>query len=492
MPDSGPELTDRASGRADGGSPRILMFVPHGFAARNFLLTGVVEALLDHIELTVVHPLGPELAERAPRPEEIRWLDAPPFSEGAWGYIGRRSFLLGHMRTWNTEGMRHMLAENRPQGLWGRKRLADTLAWWLSRRLSTANRLRRATDRYTRRQGRRPPARAWAHILDEIQPDLVFCCDQRPPENAALVAAAQGCGVPTATFIYSWDNLSSKGRMPCEFDTYLVWSRHMAEELQRFYPHIRPDDIRITGTPQFAPHRDPALAWTREEFFQRIGGDPSRPLILYSAEDPRTDPENPKHLNELCEAVEALDLSPRPQIILRPVPGEEGGRWAAMRERRPEVIWSQPPWDRTQDAWNRVLPTREDVALLANLVRHAEVAVNVCSTITLDFAVGDKQTINIAYDVSQPPVHGIPVWDKLFRFEHYRPVVEMGGALIARSRDELKDQLRSVLTTDDAHRSGRDAVLELETDGLIEQVPERFAEVLRSLAGHGEFFGATT
>jgi hypothetical protein len=42
---------------------------------------------------------------------------------------------------------------------------------------------------------------------------------------------------------------------------------------------------------------------------------------------------------------------------------------------------------------------------------------------TLDFAIHDRPVVNVAFDVSDPPLRGIPVWDYYYQLEHYRPVI---------------------------------------------------------------------
>ena len=70
----------------------------------------------------------------------------------------------------------------------------------------------------------------------------------------------------------------------------------------------------------------------------------------------------------------------------------------------------------------------EDMQFLSNLTHHADLNLNLGSTMTLDFAVHDKPVVNIAFDVADPPPFGRPVWEFFYRFEHYRPVVELGAA----------------------------------------------------------------
>ena len=110
------------------------------------------------------------------------------------------------------------------------------------------------------------------------------------------------------------------------------------------------------------------------------------------------------------------------------------------------------------------------------------------STMTLDFALAGKPTINLAFDVAEPPLHGVPVWEKHFRFEHYQTVVDSQAALFARSRDELPSLLCTALAKPDVNRSGRDALIQLQTDGLSAKANRLIVAALqeRALPKQGE------
>ena len=114
-------------------------------------------------------------------------------------------------------------------------------------------------------------------VLKQLKPALVFNGSHVHSRNAvAAVEAAQWLGIPTATFLFSWDNLTSQGRILPAYDHYLVWNEQIRDQLRRIYPSVRADQITVTGTPQFDFHFQREFYWTREEFCRRVGADPSR------------------------------------------------------------------------------------------------------------------------------------------------------------------------------------------------------------------------
>ena len=100
----------------------------------------------------------------------------------------------------------------------------------------------------------------YKRLFEKTKPSVVFSGCQRPFSVLPAILAAREMGIPTATFIVSWDNLSSKGRIVVPYDHFLVWSDNMRRELQQFRPHVAAENIHIVGTPQFDPYGDPESA----------------------------------------------------------------------------------------------------------------------------------------------------------------------------------------------------------------------------------------
>ena len=160
----------------------------------------------------------------------------------------------------------------------------------------------------------------------------------------------------------------------------------MRQELRHYYPDVPEDRIIVVGTPQFDPYQDSSLLWSREEFFRRIGADPSRKLICYSGGDCSIYPGEEQFVRILLELIGNEEIKGRPQVILRPCPVDMGSRFDAVRAAHPELIYGAPEWLHPEPGnWASSLPKRADVQFLANLTHHADVNVNLASTMTLDY-----------------------------------------------------------------------------------------------------------
>ncbi|HEY9449634.1 MAG TPA: hypothetical protein VIQ60_07755 [Gemmatimonadaceae bacterium] len=442
----------------------LLLVVPDGIGVRNFVLGSFLHQASERGRVVALHVVPDDLLPAyAGDVPDVEWHRLVQQGSG-----GRATETLAnalgyaHMYWAGTRAMRRRLAapvQAPTLGRWAMIRTARSLGRVASSPGGIAA-LDRAHQFVASRTG---AVEEYRRLFERVRPSVLFCSHQRPPAIVAPTLAARALGIPTATFIFSWDNLTSKGRIAAPFDHYLVWSEQMRKELLRYYPDVMPDRVHVVGTPQFDPHVDERLQWSREEFFARVGADPSRPLICYSGGDVGTCPEDAAHVSILLEHIRAGRIPGNPQVVLRPAPVDSGARYESVRTRYPELIYAPPEWVHVQPGnWARVMPLAADVAFLANLTRYCDVNVNTASTMTLDFAIHDRPVVNIAFDVASPPWLGQPVWDVYYQYEHYRPVVELGAVRVARSADELATHVSAYLENPALDREARRRLVELE------------------------------
>jgi hypothetical protein len=172
-----------------------------------------------------------------------------------------------------------------------------------------------------------------------------------------------------------------------------------------------------------------------------------------------------------------------PQLLLRPAPVDPGTRFDSVRKEYRETVYIPPAWVQAGDGhWTQNWPLQSDVQFLANLTHHADVNVNFGSTMTLDFALRDKPVVNVAFDVSDPPVFGDPFWEVNYRFEHYRPVVDLGAAQFARSPDTLADHVNGYLRNPRLDAEGRRRLVDMQVTQPIGAASSRALAALCAIA----------
>ncbi|WP_284651838.1 UDP-glycosyltransferase [Flavobacterium terrisoli] len=282
--------------------------------------------------------------------------------------------------------------------------------------------------------------------LKAEKPKLVFCTNQRTMLAVAPILAAQDLGIPTATFIFSWDNLPKATKI-VETDFYFVWSNHMKNELLFYYPHIKENQIRVTGTPQFETHTQKELLLTREAFFREYNLDLNKRYICFSGDDITTSPNDPQYLTDTAEAVIKLnEKGYNLGIIFRRCPVDFSNRFDAVLSKYSHIITAiSPKWEKKGEAWHDILPTKEDLVLQMNTIFHTELVVNLGSSMVFDYVSFDKPCCYVNYDV---PNSQFPKWtvNNIYKFIHFRSMPSKDAVLWINKPDEIESCLEKIMT----------------------------------------------
>lgn len=284
--------------------------------------------------------------------------------------------------------------------------------------------------------------------LKKEKPDFIFCTNQRPVLGIAPILAAQSLNIPTATFIFSWDNLP-KATMVIETDFYFVWSEHMKNELLHYYPYVKKEQIVVTGTPQFESHYDRSIIQSKESFFETYHLDLNKKYICYSGDDITTSPNDPIYLEDVAKAVRQLNEEGNNLgIVFRRCPVDLSNRFDAVLKSYSDVITPvQPQWKKIGNAWNTILPTKEDMSLLANTIYHTEFVVNLGSSMVFDYVIFKKPCIYINYDVTNCVIKEWTV-KKIYNYIHFQSMPSKEAVLWCNQSDDLKLLFEKILNNE--------------------------------------------
>ena len=462
---------------------RIALLVPDGVGVRNFILGKLLRTLPKGDDAFVFHGVPKDILPRISKGinGQAHFEPLQPYSPSRSDDFLRGTLGFAQMYWAGTNAMRRTLSL--PLRGSFRRRAAQHTKRLLGRVAASQTAMRALAKRHYAIVGNEEVTARYREIFERIKPSVVFCSNQRSVEALPAVLAARQLGIPTAAFIFSWDNITSKGRVCSPYDHYFVWSDLMARELRQYYPEIPEESIQVVGTPQFEPYADESLAWSREEFFRRIGGDPSRKLICFSGGDEGTCPEDPDHVRVLMQLIRAGKIRGNPQVLVRPSPADDGKRYEKVCREFPEILFRPPLWIHAKPGdWSQVFPSPEDLQMLANLTRHADMNVNLGSTMSLDFGQRDKPVVNVAFDCADPPLFGMPVYDFYYCYEHFQPVLECGATKIARSPEQFAEYMNLYLENPATDREGRRRLAEMEIGVPIEEATPRLIEALRGVA----------
>lgn len=323
-----------------------------------------------------------------------------------------------------------------------------------------------------------PVSLSYRDLLQKENFDLLFFTHQRPPFIAPLAYQAQQLKVKTVSFIFSWDNLASKGRMASDFGHYLVWSDLMKNDLLQFYPSVRPENIEIVGTPQFEPYVLDRYQTTRTAFIEKFGLDGHKKTICFSCGDIATSKNDELYIATLATAIQDNAISDV-NLIVRTSPAEDPVRFAAFAEKYPFIKWNYPKWELSrqghQESWSQRIPSVEDVTDLRALLEFSDLNINMLSTMSLDFIQFDKPVINPVFG---NPANGLYDDQRFLKYAHIINVVNSKATKIATTKEGLIAAVNAYLENPSLDAQNRSQLLQLQVSKPLQDTGKRIAETL--------------
>lgn len=315
-------------------------------------------------------------------------------------------------------------------------------------------------------------------ILEKENFDMLFFTHQRPPFIAPLVYQAEQLKIKTASFIFSWDNLASKGRMAANFDYYLVWSDLMKTELQQFYTFVKKENIEVVGTPQFEPYVLERYQVAKKDFIAKFNLDTSLKTICFSCGDSSTSKNDELYIETIANAILNQEIE-KVNFIVRTSPAEDSIRFASFVEKFPFVKWNYPRWTLSrkghQEVWSQRIPSVEDVKDLRSLLEFSDLNINMLSTMSLDFIQFDKPVINTVFGNAE---NGLYDDQRFLNYAHIVNVVNSKATKIVRNQEELIIAINQYLKNPDLDSENRQQLLQLQVSKPLADTGKRIAQTL--------------
>jgi hypothetical protein len=459
---------------------RIVLVIPRGEAIRNFVYSDTLGHLCQQASVTLLSVVNQ--ADLASSPAAIDEFVPLEDYRPHWTVSYLRGWIdMAHFRYLNTAVAKEIWERAVAEESTSAGKASKLLLKSLARPLANDPGLRALTSLEHKLHRALRPTEQFHDLFRRIQPDLVFNTSHiHGPAAEEPMRAARDLGIPTAGFIFSWDNLYGRGRIITPYDDYLVWHEFMRDELRRFYPTVHPSQIHVTGTPQFDFHFHSKYWLDREQLCRRIGLDPARPFLLYSTGVARHMPEEHQHVETLIRLLGEMPEERRPQLVVRTYIKGTSREMMAIAERKiPGVFFPPILWE---EKW--YTPAHEDLFLYTSLLRHCAMGINVASTVSLELLMNDKPVINIGFDPPGSRLGKYTNFPRFYRFDHYRPVAESGAVMLPRSVEDLREALRRGLEEPAADSPKREQFLRrMFGDTLDGQSGVRVAATLMKLAG---------
>ena len=308
-------------------------------------------------------------------------------------------------------------------------------------------------------------------ILEEWKPDLVVSTHLSQIYARGLIAAAQDMGIPTLGNLNSWDN-AWKG-LKTRPDIVTCWSQNNRQEVCTLNAY-EPDAVKVIGAPAFDPYCDPSSQWTRDELCKRLDLDPELPILVFATLGQfkqQIDETNP--LEVLLRSIDDGTIQGNPQVVLRMHPWSRDTFFRPFFE-HPRVRVSRYETYVPGLGWT---PTRDEVVMAGNLLRHADVVLSPGSTMSIEPAIFDTPTIVPVFNEYMPEIFD-DYFQKTWINQHFSRLYQNDWIPVVRSGETMIAAINQALENPDWYKEGRKNIREEFLGPLDGMATQRFAEVI--------------
>jgi len=453
--------------------------ITDGVGFRNFVMSDFIAEATDQFDKIIIYSGLPESCYKKFDNPKLEIKELSVFKEGKTTWAFRKWKEIAHLqRHKKFYGMNDNLIFGYPKNNSFRSLLVKSI-YFFTKHVNTNSSILLAEKFQFLSFSKNKITKEYIEILKKDNPSHLFFTHQRPPYLAPFLHSAIQLKIPMSTFIFSWDNLASKGRMLGSFDKFLVWSKLMKEELLYFYPNVKDENVQIVGTPQFEPYVLDKYKSTKEHFLTEFGLDPNKKIICYSCADVSIGPNDPLVIKTIAEAIRNNQINFQVQLLVRTSPAEDDKRFKAIRDEFPEIIWNVPKWILTrenhQESWSQRIPSQQDIMDLRSLLENADLSINMCSTMSLDFMLFDKPVINTVFGNLQ---NGLYDDQRFLNYSHYKKVIDGNAVTIAKDKKELIEQINHTFNNINERSKDRKAMIDLQIGKSLQGTSKRIAKTL--------------
>ena len=415
---------------------RLLIILPRGESIKNFVYSGVVDALRVHFEVVLYSVVPNEKIKEylISKCDAFYKLEEEQSSKIVSSEI-KKILEIAHAQKLNSvTGNLKIVKDDFSSKKNIKSRTLRAIRKGIASLFTSQKNLERLTKFYISFQFKNPRVLAYEKQLLEIAPDVVF--NTSHIHNLAsldLMYAVKKLKIKSATFLFSWDNLTSQGRMIPDYDYYFTWNEKIKNDLLKFYPAVQENHVFITGTTQFDFHFDKEILYGKEYLYELLDIPISKRIVLYSTGMAYYCPKEDVLVKEISKVLNKIDEDL--QLVVRIYAKDDNSAYYKLRDQDPSICIPDHFWE-----MNHLTPTLKDMRLYHSLVHYCFIGINVASTVSLELAILNKPIINIAFN---PPGEDIYPndYEKIYEFDHYKPIVESGAVSVVKSTVELNNEI---------------------------------------------------
>jgi hypothetical protein len=455
--------------------PKILIILPRGETFRNFIYTDIINDLLKfyHITLLAVKPNEEIWKMLQKNCDELIELKKEKFSYPYKFFF--EIFDLAHNRYMWSEAAKVRWEMRDVESNTFRKKIIRIFKKTIAILLANQYMLKKLESVEKWLVKMEPQVIEYYIFIKKNNFKLVFNTSHSHANiSLPVVYAASRANIKTCTFLYSWDNLTSQGRVVPRYNYYFAWNSKIKNDFHKIYPHIPKNQVLVTGTPQFINHFNSTKILNKEQLYQKLGISLDTRYFLYSSGMSHHMPFEPYVVERIADIIYQID--PKLKLVVRTYAKDKANVFQELKNRRKDIIIPDVNWEIKYQT-----PLVNDQEFFIALLQNCLAGINVASTVSLELCMLNKPAINVGYN---PPEKNIFPYNytRFYNFDHYKPIVESGAVQIAKNEKDMKILLEKTITNPNQFQKERKNLINVFFENnLKENVKINFINVISKI-----------
>lgn len=318
-------------------------------------------------------------------------------------------------------------------------------------------------------------------LVDALNIDAVLSVTPFHAQEDILLRACSYRNKTMIASILSFDNITKRGWMPVNYNTYLVWNKYNYEQTLRIYKEIKdPSRVHVVGAAQFDFYYNADNLLSKPAWMQIVGIPTNeRKIILYAGGPGTLFPNEPQYLKHILDAIDSGEIKGNPLVLFRCHPVDNLNKWKSCIGEHKNLVYDISWTGKEKLQYSNI--TTEDIKKLCSTLAYTDVHINLCSTMTLDGSAFKKPQIGPYYDEVKPRKQHL--LQGMYQQDHFKPIINSQALMLAGSKQQLMSYINKALTNPDSVTQKSQKVLEeiiTYTDG---KSTDRVVNIIKNALG---------
>lgn len=256
--------------------------------------------------------------------------------------------------------------------------------------------------------------------------------------EAEVIILSKKAKIPTVAINFTWDNLTSNGKLIRKTDYLIVWNNIIKKEAKDFHNYSL-NDVFVSGSLRFDCYFNKMNGELRkEEFLKSKNLDPKLKTIFIATMSQNNYPAHAELIEDILKFREEKIIE-NVNIFVRVHPKDSVSLYEKIIEKNPrnfriEIAGTQIKKDGAKG--QKIQMDEEDIVNLKNTLMNIDVSINPFSTISLESMIFDKPVINIGLIEEYRPA---------LYYLHYKPLLDSNSVRVAFDKKQLIEHINAYL-----------------------------------------------